>query len=51
MTKFIKCEQCNVEITGEKCDFAVYTRDVDGKEYAFCCAKCAEKYTKKKESG
>jgi hypothetical protein len=48
LTKFIQCEQCEVEITGDKCIFAVYTQVIDGEEHVFCCKKCAEKYQKKK---
>jgi YHS domain-containing protein len=47
VTKFIKCEQCNVEISGDKCEFAIYTRVIDGEEYVFCCQKCAERYEKR----
>ncbi len=50
MTKFIKCEQCSMEIAGEKCAFAIYTRAIDGKEHVFCCTKCAGEYEKKKKS-
>ncbi len=49
MTKFIQCEQCNVEIPGDKCVFATYTKTIDGEEHVFCCAKCAEQYEKKRK--
>jgi len=49
VTKFIKCEQCNVKISGDKCEFAVYTRVIDGEEHVFCCVKCAERYEKRKK--
>ncbi len=49
MTKFIQCEQCNVEIHGDRCVFAVYTKTIDGEEHVFCCAKCAEQYEKKRK--
>ncbi len=49
MTKFVQCEQCNVKIAGDKCEFASYTRVIDGKEHVFCCARCAERYEKKRK--
>lgn len=49
MTKFVQCEQCNIEIQGDKCEFAVYTCVIDGKKHVFCCEKCAERYEKKKK--
>ena len=39
-----------MKITGDKCEFAIYTYVIDGKEYVFCCEKCAEKYQKKKRT-
>ncbi len=48
MTKFIKCEQCSVKISGNKCQFAAYRRVIDDEEHVFCCAKCAEQYEKRK---
>ncbi len=48
MTKFVKCEQCQAQIAGNKCDFAILTRIIDEKEHVFCCKKCAEKYEKKR---
>lgn len=44
MTKFIKCKQCNVEISDDKCKFAICRHVIDGEEYVFCCEKCAEQY-------
>lgn len=44
MTKFIKCKQCNLEITEGKCELAIYTKIVDGEEHVFCCKNCAEQY-------
>lgn len=49
MTKFVQCEQCEVEISGAKCEFAAYTKTIDGEEHVFCCAKCAEQYEKKRK--
>lgn len=50
MTKFVQCAECNMKITGDKCEFAIYTHVIDGKECVFCCEKCAEKYQKKKRT-
>ena len=49
MTKLIRCEQCNQKVVGDKCQFAAYTRIVDGEKHVFCCEKCAERYEKKRE--
>ena len=48
MTKIIQCEQCNVKISGDRCEFAVHTRVVDGEKHVFCCERCAERYEKKR---
>jgi len=49
MKNFIKCEICDAEIPGDKCVFATHTRVIDGKEYVFCCVRCAETFEKKKK--
>jgi YHS domain-containing protein len=46
--KFVKCEYCNTEILSEACRLAAHTTTIDGKEYTFCCARCAERYEQKK---
>jgi YHS domain-containing protein len=47
--KFVRCEYCKVEILpSEACRLAAYTTTIDGKEYVFCCVRCAERYEKKK---
>ncbi len=46
--KIIKCEHCSMEIPGDICEFAVYTRTIAGKEHVFCCVKCAERYEKRR---
>ena len=52
MMKFMKCEMCGVEVAKEeKCEFANYIRNIDGKEVLFCCAKCADEYKKKHRTG
>jgi len=48
--QFVKCEFCKAEIPQETCKLASHRTVINGKEYVFCCAKCAERYeqTKKK---
>lgn len=46
--KFVRCEYCKAEIQSETCRFAAYTTTIDGKEYSFCCVRCAERYEQKK---
>ena len=46
--KFVRCEYCKAEIPSETCRLAAYATTIDGKEYAFCCVKCAERYEQKK---
>lgn len=48
MTRIIRCEQCNMKMAGDGCEFAVYARVVDGEKHTFCCEKCAERYEKKR---
>ena len=45
--KFIRCEICKAKIPQEKCELAVHHRVIDGKEYTFCCEKCAQQYLRK----
>jgi YHS domain-containing protein len=47
-TEFVRCEMCKAEIPSESCKFAAYSTKIDGKEYLFCCIKCAQKYKEKK---
>jgi YHS domain-containing protein len=47
-TKFVQCEFCKTEIMAEPCVFATYTTTIDGKEYTFCCPKCAERFEQSK---
>ncbi|MDH5783655.1 MAG: transcriptional regulator [Candidatus Bathyarchaeota archaeon] len=44
MKTFVKCELCNIEISGEKCVFAVYKRVIDGEEHCFCCEHHADEF-------
>ena len=48
--QFVQCEFCKAEIPQEACKLASHKKVIAGKEYVFCCAKCAERYgqTKKK---
>jgi len=49
MKTFVKCEMCNAEIPAGKCVFAAHKSVIDGKEYVFCCVRCAEAFEKKKK--
>ena len=49
MTKFVRCEQCDVKLTGDRCAFASHTRVINGETHVFCCVKCAERYEKKRK--
>jgi len=49
MKTFVKCETCNVEVPADRCVFATHRRVIDGKEYVFCCVRCAEAFEKKRE--
>jgi len=46
--EFIKCENCKIEIPTETCQLAAYRTIIEGKEYLFCCIKCAERYKQEK---
>ena len=48
MTKFIRCEQCDVQMAGDPCQFAIYTKVINGEKHVFCCEKCVERYEKKR---
>ncbi|MGB9959726.1 MAG: hypothetical protein ACPLKQ_04310 [Candidatus Bathyarchaeales archaeon] len=48
--EFIRCEFCNIEIPLEICQLAAYPANINGKEYIFCCQKCAERYQKERKS-
>ena len=47
MSSFVKCELCNVEVSGERCVFATYRLVIDGKEHFFCCEQHAKNFEKK----
>jgi YHS domain-containing protein len=48
--EFIRCKLCSIPIPLETCQLAVYHTIIDGKEYIFCCQKCAERYRQKRKS-
>ncbi|MDH5793204.1 MAG: hypothetical protein OEZ18_01400 [Candidatus Bathyarchaeota archaeon] len=49
--EFVRCEFCKTEIPPEACQLAAYRTVIDGKQYVFCCEKCAQRYQKtRKES-
>ncbi len=48
MKSFVKCDMCNVEVPADRCVFATHKRVIDGKEYIFCCVRCAEAFEKRK---
>jgi YHS domain-containing protein len=47
--EFVRCEFCKVEIPSEECKLAAYQTVIEGKEYIFCCAQCAERYRQGKK--
>ena len=47
MKTFMKCEQCNMEISGEKCALAIYKRVIDGEEHYSCCKHHADEFARK----
>ena len=50
--EFVRCEFCKIEIPPGACQLAAYRAVIDGKQYVFCCEKCAQRYqkTRKKSS-
>jgi len=49
--KFVKCESCGAKIPkDERCNFADHKRTVDGEQFVFCCARCADEYEKKQKA-
>jgi len=47
--KFIKCKMCGEVAESEKCELASYQRNIDGKQYVFCCSHCADEFEKKQK--
>jgi len=49
--KFVKCKSCGAKIAeDERCKLANYKRTIDGEQFIFCCAKCADEYKKKQKT-
>jgi len=49
--KFVKCTICGVKIAeDERCELANYKRTIDGEQFFFCCARCADEYEKKQRT-
>jgi YHS domain-containing protein len=46
---FVKCEFCRVKLPEKVCELSAYRRVIDGREYFFCCQKCAERYQQKQK--
>lgn len=47
--EFVQCGSCKAKIPLERCEFATYRTVVEGKEYVFCCAQCAQQFQMKKK--
>ncbi len=48
MVKYVQCGDCETVKDEEgKCIFANEKRLIDGEEYVFCCARCADSFEKK----
>jgi len=47
--EFVQCASCKAKIPMERCEFATYRTVVEGKEYVFCCAQCAQQFQAKKK--
>jgi YHS domain-containing protein len=47
--EFVRCEFCKAEISQEACKLAAHQATIEGKEYLFCCGKCAQRYKQSKE--
>jgi YHS domain-containing protein len=47
--EFVQCGYCKARVPLEQCAFAAHRASIDGKEYVFCCAQCAEQFKAKKK--
>lgn len=47
--EFIRCKFCNAQIPLETCQLATYNAVINGKEYIFCCQKCAERHKQRRK--
>jgi YHS domain-containing protein len=45
--EFVKCSYCKAEMPTEACKLAAYRKTIEGKQYVFCCANCAQRFEKK----
>jgi len=48
--EFVKCEFCKVKIPEKICELSAVHRVISGRDYLFCCGKCAERYEQKIQS-
>lgn len=46
--EFVKCSYCRADVAAEACKLAAHRRVIDGKQYVFCCANCADRFDKKR---
>jgi len=47
--KFVKCAYCKTEVPSDACKLAAHRTIIDGEEYIFCCARCAQQYQEKRK--
>lgn len=47
--QFVRCEFCKAEIPQETCKLAAHHAVIEGKEYIFCCGKCAQRFRQAKK--
>ena len=48
--KFIRCDNCKIEVPSKRCEFADYHVTIDDVEYVFCCEKCAQQFREHKNT-
>jgi YHS domain-containing protein len=49
MKTFVKCKMCKARVPADTCVFAIHKKVIEGKEYIFCCKRCAEDFEKRKK--
>ena len=47
--EFVQCDYCKSKVSLERCEFATHKTVIDGKEYVFCCAQCAQRFKTTKQ--
>ena len=47
--ELVQCDYCKSKVSLERCEFATQKTVIDGKEYVFCCAQCAQRFKTKGE--